>query len=235
MIHWAAPYNTILLNVDLTNDFLPGGALAVTGGEDIIPLVNDLRTHFSHVGWTKEEHAVNHAFFAASNPGKKPLDTIQTSYGTQLLWPDHCVVGTYGAAFHPDLIVAPDDLIVIKGTDPTIHAYSAVRMDDRKTEIRYPDDNKTLPEKLRDQKIDQVVVTGLAYDFCVGMTAYDLAKEGFRVVLLRDASKSIGILQDDGKNTEDLMDDMLVEANVIVTTIPQLPDVLKNPQQQLRA
>jgi nicotinamidase/pyrazinamidase len=233
MTQWTAPYNTMLLNVDLTNDFLPQGTLAVTNGEHVIPIVNALRSHFAHVGWTKEEHDAQHAFFASSHPDKKPLDTVETPYGTQYLWPDHCITGTIGAAFHPDLIVEPQDLVVIKGTDPTVHAYSAVRMDDRATEIRYPDDNLTLPEKLRQLNINQVVVTGLAYDFCVGMTAYDLAKDGFDVVVLRDASKPIAIPVDNNRTTENLMDEMLAEAGVIVTTSDALPQLFNTSRQQL--
>lgn len=230
MENWTAPQNTILLNVDMTNDFLPNGALAVADGEKIIPVINDLRPHFQKVAWTKEEHDAHHAFFASSREGKKPLDTVETTFGTQYLWPDHCVAGTEGAAFHPDLVVQDEDMVVIKGTDPSIHAYSAVYMDDRKTIIRYPDDNMTLPEKLRAEKIENVVVTGLAYDFCVGFTAYDLAKEGFGVIVLRDAAKSIGIPVKEDQTTETLMDDMLTEAGVIVTTTDRLPETLQTPQ-----
>lgn len=235
MLNWIAPYNVMLLNVDLTNDFMPGGALPVAEGDQIVPLVNGLRTHFQQVGWTKEEHDAHHDFFASSREGKKPLDVVQTPFGPQYLWPDHCVKGTAGAEFHPDLIVKPNDLIVVKGTDPTIHAYSAVKTDDRETTILYPDDGKSLPEKLRDRQIDTVVITGLAFDFCVGWTAYDLAQEGFNVILLRDAARSIIIPLDEGRTTDSAMEDRLIEAGVTITTIAELKTFPLNPQQRLSA
>lgn len=235
MLNWIAPYNVMLLNIDLTNDFMPGGTLAVAGGDEIVPLVNSLRPHFQQVGWTKEEHDAQHAFFASSHPGKQPLDVIQTAFGPQYLWPDHCVTGTFGAQFHPDLIVKPEDLVVVKGTDPTIHAYSAVKMDDRETMIYYPDDGKSLPEKLRDRQIDTVVINGLAFDFCVGMTACDLSQDGFKVILLRDATRSITIPLDEGRTTESAMEDMLKDAGVTITTIPELTAIPLNPEQRLSA
>jgi nicotinamidase/pyrazinamidase len=228
LTYWIAPQNTLLLHVDLTNDFMPGGKLAVAGGDDVVPIANSLRPHFQHIGWTKEEHPVGHAFFASSHPDKQPLDTVETPFGTQFLWPDHCITGTAGADFHPALIVDVNDLIVVKGTDPNIHAYSAVYMDDRKTIIHYPD-GKTLPEKLREQGIEDVVVDGLAYDFCAGMVAYDLAKEGFKVYLLRDATRSIVIPLSEGKTTETVMDAMLAEAGVIVTDSQTIGTLLQNP------
>ena len=207
--NWKAPLDTALIGVDLTNDFsLPEGALSVKDGDAVIPIFNDMSAHFLHIVWTKEEHDAHHDFFASSTPGKKPLDTVETAYGTQYLWPDHCVKGTPGAEFHKDLIVSQNDMIVIKGTNKNIHSYSAVYMDDRKTIICYPDDGKSLPEKLRDRNIKRVAVGGLAYDFCAGFTAYDLAKEGFEVYLIRDACRSICIPVGSGKTTDDLMDEI---------------------------
>ncbi len=224
-----------LVNVDLTNDFvLPTGALYVNKGEEVIDPVNALRENFQTIVWTKEEHDKHHDFFASSRDGKKPLDTVETEFGTQFLWPDHCITGSFGAQFYKDLIVKDEDMVVIKGTDPTIHAYSAVYMDDRKTIIRYPD-GKTMPEKLREKGIQTAVVTGLAYDFCAGMTAYDLAKEGFNVILLRDVTHSINIPLGEGKSTVTIMDDMLAEAGVMVTRKDELLQTLtaeniNNPQ-----
>lgn len=216
-----------LINVDVTNDFAEQwGALYVQGGEQIVPVLNELRENFQTVLWTKEEHDAQHDFFASSIAGKQPLDEIETAFGKQYLWPDHCVKGTAGVEFHKDLIVKPEDMVVVKGTDPTMHAYSAVYMDDRKTIIQYPD-GKTMPQKLREAGIETVVVTGLAYDFCAGMTAYDLAKEGFNVVLLEDAARSINIpVNDNGRTTVNIMDEMLEEAKVLVTQSIALEHVL---------
>jgi nicotinamidase/pyrazinamidase len=127
-----------------------------------------------------------------------------------------------------------DDMVVIKGTNPEIHAYSAVYMDDRKTIIHY-EDGKTLPEKLRDKGIKKIVATGLAYDFCAGLTAYDLAKEGFSVLFVRDASRSIGISVGEGRTTIDIMDDMLKEAGVAIIDSHELPQALgiKGPYSRL--
>lgn len=220
--NWKAPNNATLVTVDLTYDFLPpNGALMVENGNEVLPVINELATHFNQRVWTKEEHDPQHDFFASSHKGKKPLDTVDTNFGTQFLWPDHCVKGTQGTEFHESLDVRPEDLVVIKGTDSSIHAYSAVYMDDRKTIIRY-EDGKTLPEKMRERGIDTAVVEGLAYDFCAGMTAYDLAKEGFKVYFVRDASRSIEIPTQDGRTTIDDMDDMLAEAGVIVVNSNEL-------------
>lgn len=235
MLNWIAPYNVMLLHVDLTNDFMPGGALAVTGGDEIVPVANALRNHFQQVGWTKEEHDPHHKSFASSNPGKKPLDVVQTPFGPQYLWPDHCVTGTTGADFHPGLIVKQEDLVVVKGTDPDIHAYSAVKLDDRQTTITYPDDGKSLVEKLRDRQIDTVVIDGLAFDFCVGWTALDLAEAGFKIILLRDATRSITIPLDEGRTTESAMEEQLIAAGVTITTVDELKTFPLQPQQRLSA
>lgn len=226
---WMAPEDTALVTVDVTYDFLPpDGALKVERGDEVIPVINDLVPHFKHRVWTKEDHDPNHDFFASSREGKKPLDTVKTEFGTQYLWPDHSVKGERGSQLHEDLDVRDEDMIVIKGTDPSIHAYSAVYMDDRQTIIRY-EDGKTLPEKLREKGINRTVVEGLAYDFCAGLTAYDLAKEGFEVIFVRDGSHSIEIPLEDGRTTIDLMDDMLAEAGVQVVNSWELPAIL-NPQ-----
>lgn len=223
---WKAPANVLFIGVDLTNDFIPPhGALAVADGDKVIPVVNQLTPHFQHVLWTKEEHDAGHDFFASSHPGKQALDTVETPYGTQFLWPDHCITGTEGAAFHRDLIVNENDMVVIKGTDKHIHAYSAVYMDDRETIIRYPD-GKTLPEKIRQQQIDTIVISGLVYDFCAGLTAFDLAKDGFHVIFVTDAARSICLPAGNGKTTHDRMTEMLHEAGVILTDSTQLPHLL---------
>lgn len=223
---WKADDKTALIIVDVTNDFCPpDGALMVQEGDQVIPVINALRAHFGKVVLTKEEHPAGHQFFASSHPGKKPLDTIETAFGTQYLWPDHCVVGTKGAEFHKDLIVKDSDVVVAKGTDPTIHAYSAFCMDDRKTVIVY-EDGKTFSQKLKEMGVTRVVVTGLAYDFCVGMTAYDAAKAGFEAIVVADASRSIAIPVGEGRTTVDLIEEKFVEAGVKVVPSAEAAKVL---------
>lgn len=226
MAVWLADDDTAFVVVDMTYDFLPpDGALMAAGGDQIIPVINDISQHFKNVVWTKEEHDPKHAFFASSNPGKKPLDTIDTPYGTQFLWPDHCVKGTRGAEFHKDLHIKNTDVIVVKGTDPTIHAYSAFYMDDRKTIITYPD-GKTLTEKLRERGIKKLVVCGLLKDFCAGLTAYDGQKEGFETYFVSDATKSLNVPAGNGKSTVEVMDEMFAEAGVRVVAAAELQRVL---------
>lgn len=224
-MNWKAPDDTALIVVDMTYDFLPpDGALKVERGDEVIPVINALVPAFKRRVWTREGHPPGHGFFAESHPGKKPLDTVETQFGTQYLWPAHSIEGTKGAQFHEDLRIAPEDMVVVKGRDPDIHAYSAVYMDDRKTLIRY-EDGKTLPEKLREAGIGRVAVCGLAYDFCAGFTAYDLAREGFGVVFIADAARSINLPDGNGLTTVDLMDRRLAEAGVKTVNSADLPKV----------
>jgi len=221
-ISWMADNDTAFIVVDMTYDFLPGGALAAPNcGLEIIPVINEVRQHFNNVVWTKERHAKNHQFFASSHPGKKPRDTVVTDFGTQFLWPDHCVEGTKGEEFHEDLDIRAEDKIVTKGTDPTIHAYSAFYMDDRKTIITY-EDGKTLTQKLQDLGIKKVVVCGLLEDFCAGLTAWDAKKEGFESYFLADATDSLAIPVSETDTTLTLMRRMFDEAGVKVITSTDL-------------
>ena len=240
--NWTAPKDTAVISVDLTDDFVPaygdwtGGALAVDGGNEVIPVANAVNSHFQVRIFTKEEHHPRHTSFASQTSGKVPVqDKYDVGYGPQFYWPDHCVRGTRGTQFHQDLDVSIADQIVVKGTDPNIHAYSAFRMDDRKTDIVYPD-GKTLAENLRDQGIKRLVVHGLAYDFCAGMTALDAAAEGFEVIFVHDASASINIpydIKDDDDNviesrtTVQDMDEQLSAAGVWVVDSADLPNVLE--------
>lgn len=229
-----AAADTIIINVDLTNDFMPGGALGHPEGDQIVPTVNWLTEQFQKVAWTLEEHDEHHDFFASSREGKNPLDTIETNFGTQFLWPDHCVTGTDGTKFHPDLNVKDEHMKVVKGTDKEIHAYSAFLLDDRKTEIVYPD-GKTMTEKLKDEGIKRVFVTGLLHDFCAGLTAVDAAIAGFEVYFVEDASKSLVLpsLNDPDKTTVDEIEELFAKHGVkkvkaadvpaIIGTIPSTP------------
>ncbi len=175
-----------LLIVDIQNDFCPGGALAVPEGDSIIPLLNRLATRFAHVGLTQDWHPKGHLSFASSHPGKKPFETIELPYGTQILWPDHCVQGTKGAAFHRALEVPHAELVLRKGFDRTIDSYSAFRENDRRTKTG-------LASYLRERGFSRLTLCGLATDFCVLYSALDGIAEGFSVSVVLNASGGIDV------------------------------------------
>jgi nicotinamidase/pyrazinamidase len=174
----------VLLIVDVQNDFCPGGALAVPDGDAVVPAVNRLAAQFSHVILTQDWHPSRHASFASSHPGKQPLDTIEAAYGQQILWPDHCVQGTEGAAFHSGLAVAHAELILRKGFRGGIDSYSAFRENDRCTLTG-------LAAYLRERGFERLTVCGLATDFCVLFSALDAREAGFEVELAADACRGI--------------------------------------------
>ena len=176
----------VLLVVDVQNDFCPGGALAVPQGDEIVPLVNQLARRFETVVLTQDWHPKGHSSFAGSHPGAKPYDSIQLPYGQQILWPEHCVQGTPGAAFHPALDVPQASLIVRKGFRPAIDSYSAFFENDRTTPTG-------LGGYLRERGIGRIYLCGLAFDFCVGYSALDAAREGFVVCVIEDACRAIDV------------------------------------------
>jgi len=176
----------VLLIVDVQNDFCPGGALAVPGGDEIVPLVNRIAGGFAHVVLTQDWHPAGHASFASSHPGKKPNDVIVAAYGEQVLWPDHCVQGTRGAAFHPDLDVTRAELVLRKGFRKAIDSYSAFFENDRKTATG-------LGGYLHERGFERLTMAGLAFDFCVRWSAEDARRLGFEVVVLENACRSIDI------------------------------------------
>lgn len=173
-----------LLVVDIQNDFCPGGALAVPEGDAIIPTVNALMDDFDAVICTQDWHPEAHQSFAAQHDGKAPYDTVQMPYGEQVLWPAHCVQGTDGAAFHPDLNTDRADLIIRKGFRPEIDSYSAFYENDGATATG-------LTGYLNARGIDTLVVVGLAADFCVKWSATDGVDEGFEVYVVEDATRGI--------------------------------------------
>jgi nicotinamidase-related amidase len=174
----------VLLIVDMQNDFCPGGALAVPGGDEIVPAVNKLAAGFPHVILTQDWHPAGHASFASSHPGKKPFDTIEVSYGQQTLWPDHCVQETQGAAFHPRLDVPHAELVLRKGYRRAIDSYSAFRENDRRTPTG-------LAGYLRERGLERITVCGLATDFCVFYSAVDGREAGFEVSVVTSACRGI--------------------------------------------
>ena len=173
-----------LLIVDVQNDFCPGGALEVPEGDAIVPVINRLSSAFDHVIQTQDWHPEGHSSFASSHEGKEPFETIEMPYGQQVLWPDHCVQGSEGAEFHPDLVTTRSELIIRKGFRKQIDSYSAF----------YENDDETptgLTGYLRDREIDTLYAVGLATDFCVKWSVVDGLKEGFNVVVIQDAVKGI--------------------------------------------
>ena len=176
----------ILLAVDVQNDFCPGGALAVPGGDEVVPVANGLGERFPHVVLTQDWHPLGHHSFASAHPGRKPFETLALSYGPQTLWPDHCVQGTPGAQFHPDLHLPRAEMVVRKGFRPAIDSYSAFFENDRKTPTG-------LAGYLRERGFTRVFLAGLATDFCVHFSALDARREGFAVVLIEDACRAIDL------------------------------------------
>jgi len=173
-----------LLVIDVQNCFTPGGSLAVKEGDQIIPLINRLAGAFEHVILTQDWHTPGHVSFASSHAGKKPFETIQLPYGTQVLWPDHCVQGTAGAELHKDLRIPHAELIIRKGYRKQMDSYSAFYEADGKTPTG-------LTGYLRDRGLKQVFLAGLATDFCVAWSAMDARKAGFGALVIEDACRGI--------------------------------------------
>ncbi|WP_121060735.1 bifunctional nicotinamidase/pyrazinamidase [Chachezhania antarctica] len=172
-----------LLVIDVQNDFCPGGALAVPGGDAIVPMINAMMDDFDAVILTQDWHPAGHSSFASAHPGKEPFGMVTMPYGEQVLWPDHCVQGTHGAAFHPDLRT-DGDLIIRKGYNPAIDSYSAFFENDHST-------NTGLDGYLNSRGIGTVTVVGLATDFCVHFSAVDAAKAGFETRVILDACRGL--------------------------------------------
>lgn len=176
----------VLLVVDVQNDFMPGGALAVPHGDEVVPVINRLASQFSNVVLTQDWHPANHISFAASHPGRKPFETITLPYGEQVLWPVHCVQSTPGAKPHAALDVRRAQLIVRKGCNPAVDSYSAFLEADRKTRTG-------LAGYLRDKGIRHVYCVGLATDYCVAWSALDARAEGFDVTVIEDGCRAIDL------------------------------------------
>ena len=173
-----------LLVIDVQNDFTPGGQLAVPEGDLIVPLINRLSGLFKQVIIAQDWHPSGHASFASSHPGRQPYEVIQLPYGEQTLWPDHCVQGSAGAEFHPDLKLPHAQLIIRKGCNPDIDSYSAFLEGDRQTPTG-------LAGYLKERGIDTVYMVGLALDFCVMFSALDARAAGFNTFVVLDACRAI--------------------------------------------
>lgn len=175
-----------LIVIDLQNDFCPGGALAVTGGDEIVPLVNDLIRNTEHVILTQDWHPAGHSSFASSHHGRQPFEAIDMPYGAQTLWPDHCIQGSKGADFHTGLAWSKAELIVRKGFRSGIDSYSAFFENDRLTPTG-------LAGYLRERGIGEIVMVGLATDFCVAYSALDAVKHGFETTVRLDGCRAIDL------------------------------------------
>ncbi len=175
-----------LVAIDVQNDFCPGGALEVPDGDAVVEKINRLADKFHVKVFTQDWHPADHASFAANHAGKQPFDTVDLSYGTQVLWPPHCVQGTQGAEFHAGLETSKADVIVRKGFRAEIDSYSAFFENDRETPTG-------LDGYLRSRGVGKILCAGLATDFCVRYSAVDAARLGFEVVLIEDACRAIDL------------------------------------------
>jgi nicotinamidase/pyrazinamidase len=176
----------VLLVIDVQNDFCTGGALAVPGGEKVVPAINRIAEKFANVVLTQDWHPQNHVSFASNHAHKRPFDTIEVAYGRQVLWPEHCVQGTAGAGFHRDLQLSGANLIVRKGFRRGIDSYSALFENDHKTPTG-------LLGYLRERELKTVFLAGLALDFCVRYSAEDARKAGLEVAVIEDACRGIDL------------------------------------------
>ena len=178
--------NAALIVVDVQNCFIEGGTLPVKGGADVVPVINKLAESLGNIVVTQDWHTPGHASFASTHAGKKPFETTAMPYGTQVLWPDHCVQGSDDAALHKDLKLPTAGLIIRKGSNKNVDSYSAFIEADGKTMTG-------LAGYLKERGVNTVFVTGLATDFCVAWTAMDARKLGFTAYVIEDATRAIDL------------------------------------------
>ena len=187
-----------LIVVDPQVDFCPGGRLAVTGGDEVMAPIAALAGSFRHVVVTQDWHPAGHSSFASAHPGRQPFETIAMPYGEQVLWPDHCIQVSDGAAFHPAVAgaVARANLIVRKGTDPAVDSYSAFFENDHATPTG-------LAGYLRDKGVTRCVFVGLAYDFCVAWSALDARRLGLDALVVKSCTRAIDMPLADGTTVDE--------------------------------
>ena len=176
----------LLLVIDVQNDFCPGGALAVVDGDAVVPVINRLVQRFAHVVLTQDWHPAGHSSFATSHPGTAPFQTVTMAYGPQTLWPDHCVQGTAGAAFHSQLSTERAELCIRKGFRSEIDSYSAFYENDRRTPTG-------LAGYLRERGLTRIFLAGLATDYCVHYSAVDARRLGFETVVIESGCRAIDL------------------------------------------
>ena len=176
----------LLLVIDVQNDFCPGGALAVADGDAVVPVINRLAQRFAHLVLTQDWHPAGHSSFATSHPGAEPFQTMTMPYGPQTLWPDHCIQGTAGAAFHPQLLTDRAELIIRKGFRREIDSYSAFYENDRRTPTG-------LAGYLRERGLARIFLVGLATDYCVHYSALDARRLGFETIVIESGCRAIDL------------------------------------------
>lgn len=176
----------VLIVVDVQNDFCPGGALAAAEGDQVLPVANRLIGRFASVVLTQDWHPADHRSFASAYPGRQAFDSVEFPYGSQTLWPDHCVQGSEGAAFHRDLRAEKAELVIRKGFCRDSDSYSAFAENDRRTRTG-------LAGYLRERGFRRLFLCGLATDFCVFYSALDGRGEGFEIFVVEDACHAIGL------------------------------------------
>ncbi|MDB5530776.1 MAG: nicotinamidase [Devosia sp.] len=174
----------VLIVVDMQYDFLPGGSLAVGGGDEIVPLINTLAKRFTNVVLTQDWHPADHISFASQHEGKNPFEMIDLPYGPQVLWPDHCIWNTHGADLSADLDIPHGQLIIRKGYNQSVDSYSGFQEADRRTRTG-------LAGYLAERDLGKLYVVGLATDFCVGWTALDARAAGYHTSVVEDATRAI--------------------------------------------
>jgi nicotinamidase/pyrazinamidase len=201
------PRTDILGVVDVQPTFMPGGALAVAGGEAIIPVINRLLLRLDHAFATQDWHPRGHASFASGHSGRRAYETVEMPYGTQVLWPDHAIAGTPDAAIHHGIDQTRIEAIIRKGFRPDLDSYSAFFENDRQT-------TTGLEGWLRLRGFSRLFLCGLATDFCVAWTAEDAARLGFTVLVVEDACRGIGLAEPDGRTTIDTARDRLTALGV---------------------
>jgi nicotinamidase/pyrazinamidase len=201
------PGTDILGLIDVQPTFMPGGELAVTDGDAIIAIVNRLLLRFDHAFATQDWHPANHASFASAHPGRQAYDTIEMTYGNQVLWPDHAIAGTAGAAIHPAIEQTRIEAVIRKGFRPALDSYSAFFENDRRTPTG-------LEGWLRLRGFSRLFLCGLATDFCVAWSAEDAVRLGFTVLVIADACRGIGLAQPDGRTTIEAARDRLTAIGV---------------------
>jgi len=191
------PDRDVLIAIDVQVDFCPGGALAVPEGDAVVPVINRLGAAFRHGILTQDWHPAGHRSFASSYPGRRPYDTIEVAYGPQVLWPDHCVQESAGAAVHPGLALPHAELVLRKGFRAEIDSYTAFFENDRRTPTG-------LAGYLRERGLTRVVLCGLALDYCVAYSAIDARRLGFETAVIEDACRAIDLAGSRARALDDM-------------------------------
>ncbi len=201
------PLTDILGLIDVQPTFMPGGELPVADGDAIIAIINRILPGFSHAFATQDWHPANHGSFASAHHQRAPYDTLEMSYGSQVLWPDHGVAGTPSAAIHPGIDQTRIEAVIRKGFRPALDSYSAFFENDRRTPTG-------LEGWLRQRGFTHLFLCGLAIDFCVAWSAEDAVRLGFQVTVVEDACRGIGLPTPDGRSTIDAARDKMVGLGV---------------------